>query len=571
MVNYNSSDVVQCLRQYDMFANSLRLIRNQEERNMIVKQLSKLEKKIIALTNEAYLEEYNELSNKKCGLLDEERNRLSELIDLINQRLSYVEKRCNSHYQLTGESNDVSEVEGASLLDSLEERVKIIDKYTKNVKLEKELEEEIKSLSSKITLATEKMGINEALNVELEATFKKTLEDAFSRLGLYELRDAKDELDYAFYETEKSLSLARLNYETAKTHPANIINDCAEMLKEITNDYELYKDKISILQLMDMCDKEVNSYDELLEKRKEVNEILKYIKNQDLLHLIIDTVNKQFNTITMEEQDINTFKDLTIEKERKQEAIKEIEEENNSMRFQSVLKELIENERKHQEKIMEEQRRIEEIERQKRLEIERKRQEEILRRQKIIEEARKKEIEKRTKQLLEEQQNSVLQGKKKEEKVDFEKLQEESEEPVRKEIIEPVKELEEEKEEKIELRQDRRHDEEETKEPEFRFDLNSMKNILDNQDDGIDMHEEKIDIPIIKDKDSIEKELFEEFKNEYTFPIENKVEEEVKEESIPDNNKFPDMSIDEYMKNFTVDESKTDDLFGDTSFPSIPM
>ena len=120
---------------------------------------------------------------------------------------------------------------------------------------------------------------------------------------------------------------------------------------------------------MDMCDKEVNSYDELLEKRKEVNEILKYIKNQDLLHLIIDTVNKQFNTITMEEQDINTFKDLTIEKERKQEAIKEIEEENNSMRFQSVLKELIENERKHQEKIMEEQRRIEEIERQKRLEI----------------------------------------------------------------------------------------------------------------------------------------------------------------------------------------------------------
>ena len=137
-------------------------------------------------------------------MLDEERNRLSELIDLINQRLSYVEKRCNSHYQLTGESNDVSEVEGASLLDSLEERVKIIDKYTKNVKLEKELEEEIKSLSSKITLATEKMGINEALNVELEATFKKTLEDAFSRLGLYELRDAKDELDYAFYETEKS-------------------------------------------------------------------------------------------------------------------------------------------------------------------------------------------------------------------------------------------------------------------------------------------------------------------------------------------------------------------------------
>ena len=586
MINYNSSDVVQCLRQYDMFANSLRLIRNIDEKNMIVKQLTKLEHKIIDLTNEAYLEEYNTLKDKKCGLLDEEKNRLNMLIELINQRLSYIEKRCNSHYQLTGESLDAPEVEGASLLDELEDRVKIIEKYSKNVKLQKELEDEIKSLTNKITLASEKMDINKSLNNELEVTFKKTLTDAFTELNLYELEDIKDQLEYAYYETEKSLALAKSNYEVAKTSPANILSDCKDMLDDILNDYYNYKDKISIFKLMDICNLEVNDYEELLNKRKEVNEILKYVRNQELLGLIIDTVDKQFNTITLEEQDINTFNDLVVEKDRKLDALKEINDENNSDKFQSVLKELIENERKRQEKILEEQRRIEEIEKQKRLEIERKRQEEILRRQKIIEEARKKEIEKRTKQMLEEQQNSVLQGKKKEIKEEV------------KEEIEDIPNID--KVEEIPRREDRLTDvyieepvkeetpKEEVHEKEVRFDLNSLKSILqENKIEDDDVVEET---PVSKNKDSIERELFDEFKSNETTEnkyqtdedindlynriddkLSNKDDDEMTFADKISNTKFPDMSLDEYMNNFNEDNIKTNDLFDDSSFPSIPM
>ena len=58
MVSYNNSNVVQCLRQYDMFANSLNLVKTRDEKNMIIKQLTKLENKIIDLTNEIYEEEY---------------------------------------------------------------------------------------------------------------------------------------------------------------------------------------------------------------------------------------------------------------------------------------------------------------------------------------------------------------------------------------------------------------------------------------------------------------------------------------------------------------------------------
>lgn len=547
MATYNNGSVVQCMRQYEMFANSLNLVKNNEEKNMIIKQLTKLEMKIIELTNEVYEEEYYELANKECALLDEEKKRITMLIDLINQRLTYVEKRCNDHYQLTGESIDANDVLGANTLDSLENKVKIIDKYSKNIKLKEELENEVKSLSSKISLASEKIGINEKLNIELETKFKNLIGSAIEKCNYYELLDNREEIEYAYQETEKSLTLAEVNYETAKTSPMNILEDCQAMLEDIKKDYTKYKSKISILKLMEIFNREVNDYDELITKRREINDILKYIKDKDFLDMVLDTVSKQYNTIIMEQQDINTYNDLTIEKDRKMEALTEIESENNSEEFQNMLKVLIENEKKRQEKIMEEQRKIEEEEKKRRLEIERKKQEEILKRQKIIEEARKKEIEKRTRELLEQQQNSVLQGKKKE-MLSFENIKGISNGPV----------------EDASLRDDVMNTENKKEENEIlkRENFRKKQENLDKIDlvENIEQNEE---VPVVKNKSAIEKELFEEFNEK---PIERNKEE--KQE-----NKLPEIDIDQYMKNFNEnDVDDVDNIFNDDNiFPSIPL
>lgn len=547
MATYNNGSVVQCMRQYEMFANSLNLVKNNEEKNMIIKQLTKLEMKIIELTNEVYEEEYYALANKECALLDEEKKRITMLIDLINQRLTYVEKRCNDHYQLTGESIDANDVLGANTLDSLENKVKIIDKYSKNIKLKEELENEVKSLSSKISLASEKIGINEKLNIELETKFKNLIGSAIEKCNYYELLDNREEIEYAYQETEKSLTLAEVNYETAKTSPMNILEDCQAMLEDIKKDYTKYKSKISILKLMEIFNREVNDYDELITKRREINDILKYIKDKDFLDMVLDTVSKQYNTIIMEQQDINTYNDLTLEKDRKMEALTEIESENNSEEFQSMLKVLIENEKKRQEKIMEEQRKIEEEEKKRRLEIERKKQEEILKRQKIIEEARKKEIEKRTRELLEQQQNSVLQGKKKE-TLSFENIKGISNRPV----------------EDVSLQDDVMNTENKKEENEIlkREDFRKKQENFDKIDlvENIEQNEE---VPAVKNKSAIEKELFEEFNEK---PIERNKEE--KQE-----NKLPEIDIDQYMKNFNEnDVDDVDNIFNDDNiFPSIPL
>lgn len=548
MANYNSGNVVQYLRQYEMFSNSLNLVKGREEKDMIIKQLTKLEYKIIEATNETYEEEYYALANRECGLLDEEKKRVTMLIDLINQRLSYIEKRCNDHYQLTGETLNVQDIVGANTLDTLESRVRIIDKYTKNIKLQEELKEEVKNLSSKISLASKRIDINKSLNIELESKFKELLTDAFEKNGLYDLLDAKDEIEFAYYETEKSLTLAELNLEAAKTSPLNVLNDCETILEEVKDDYIKYKDKLSLLRLMEVFNRDVDSYEELLKKRKEVNDLFKYIKNKDFVNMVIDTVSKQYNTILMEQQDINTLEDLTIEKERKLEALSEIDEENNSEEFQGVLRVLIENEKKRQERILEEKKKIEEEERKKKLEIEKRRQEEILKRQKIIEEARKKEIEKRTRIMLEQQQNSVLQaGKKKD--FSFETIKASTK---NNEIEKPLEE-----ENKLELRMDRKID----------------KPVVE------ETVKEKEEPVILKDKIEIEKELFDEFKNQDKTVKPKNIDELLNNKVLEEHDepvrekKLPDISIDEYMKNF--DAKKIEDnneFFGSNDvFPSIPM
>jgi len=482
------------------------------------------------------------LANKECGLIEEEQTRLNMLIDLINQRLSYVEKRCNNHYQLTEDSIDVDDVLGASTLDILEERLRIIDKYSKNIKLEKELKKEVESLTNKIMLASEKVEINESLNQELEKNFCDVLTCGFEKCGYFDLVDNRDMIEYAYYETEKSLTLAELNLETAKTSPINVLNECQEMLDDVKKDYIKYKEKLSLLKLMDLFNREVNSYEELLSKRKEVNDLFRYIKNEEFLGIVMDTVNKQYNTILMEQQDVNTFNDLTIEKDRKLEVLAEINEENNSEKFQNVLIELIRNEEARQAKILEEQRRIEEEEKKRRLELEKKKHEEILKRQKIIEEARKKEVEKRTKELLEQQQKSILQNKRRDTGFSFETIKDISNKDIsnkkniERDVIDTASRESYNKEKSFSEtlnrdnydkdvftkfdRDDFNDKEENIKYSEGSFDNEKVNTRIDVLDDvKLDLEEKDDDIVLFNDKSDIEKELFDEFNNGPTYEL----------------------------------------------------
>lgn len=410
MINYNSDEVLQYIRQYEMFSSSLKLIPSIDERNAVIKQLDRLEEKIIKLTNNIYENAYYSLFNKETYLLEEEKNRLSSLIELISNRMDYVNDRKNKHYELTGKDLDIYNFVGMDVYDTLKDRLKVIEKYSDNIKRKEEIEDFLDKLDSKLRLAQEKISINKSLNEELETKMIRCLGDTFKRYGL-NLEAREDEIRNIYQELTKMLEIAKENYETAKISSYDMVSECKKALTDIEKDYMSYREQTSILDLMKLYDKKCHSYQDLLDKRTTMSELCDNILNKKIGETSYKLLKDQYSTILLEGQDISNYEKLLKEQEEKREEIAAIDNENNSDVFKNVLSKLIENENKRQAKLLEEKMKKQEEEKKRKAELEKRRQEEIMRRQKLIEDTRKKEIEKRTRQLLEEQKNTVLQSK----------------------------------------------------------------------------------------------------------------------------------------------------------------
>lgn len=415
MIEYANESVVRFLKQYDMLSKSLKITTDLNQKNDLCYQMTKIIQNVLEITNTIYEKKYSEIEKRSVYLMDEEKTRLLELINLINERRTYINNQIINNKELTGQNLDTGIILGEEQLEEYKSRVKIIEKYKNNVKLESILKEELKNLETGINKAHNKIENNDQLNKQLEEKMIKLLENAFEKLSLYELQEREKEIELAYTELGYSLEKAKENAKIArKDYTEEIISECDNMLASITLEYERYKEKKLILKLIYLYKNPTKNYEELLNKREEINNILTNITSSELYSLVGNELNKQYATIKLESQDVATLKSLIEEKELKQQTLEEITVENNSQEFKSLLASLLENEKKHQEHLrkIEQKKEEERLERQRLEEI--KKKEEMAKRQQELEEERKKEIERRTKQLLVEKQNPILMTSKEE-------------------------------------------------------------------------------------------------------------------------------------------------------------
>ena len=409
MLEYTSRQVTQLLRQYEMFLKSLSIMTSSEDKDKIYNQMNKLLERIFEETNSIYEEEYMLLLGSSTYLINEEKERLLCLIKLIEDRIEYIKEKRNRHKELTGYSVSYPKVMGEDKLGEFKRNIKIIDKFNENKKKENSLSIEINDLDSKISEAVKKIKNNKNLNTTLEKKMINMLTKTFERLELYKLTDSKEEIESAYNELEFSLQKAKENVKKAKAEgKENLIIECDSLLSSITLEYEKVKEKKYTLRLMEIYDNVISDYEQLLNKREEMNDILNEISSSHLYNIVGEELNKQYNTIKIEKQDINTYETLVSERERKFSELEQITEENNSDEFREVLDELLVNERKKQEERLQEQRKQEYEERQRRLIEEKRLEDERRKRQQLIIEERKKEQETRTKKLLEQQRKTLI-------------------------------------------------------------------------------------------------------------------------------------------------------------------
>ena len=391
-MNYTSREVVRRLKQYDMFLNSLRLTDDEIQKERICDQLDKIEKQILLDTNTEYEEEYLMLLSKKTKFIEEEKTRLRNIISLINDRKEYLNKRKNEHKKVTGSLVEVTSFLGEDKLNTYEKRLDILEKYEENKVKQEKLIKEMKILDVKISEASRNVKANTRLNESLEKKMINLVQTSLEKQGLYKLVDKKDEILRKHAEFKYALALAKDNLKSAnELSDSDYIMECNSMLNDISVLYNRYNEDVNIINLINVFDKKASSYDELLEKRTSIDNILKNIGNTELYKLINTELSKQFNTIKLEGNDIKNYEYLKNEREKRNKLLYDIDEENNSKEFKNVLEELVKNENRQKEEQVKKARHEEQVERQKKIAEEQKIEAARVRRQKLIEEARLKE------------------------------------------------------------------------------------------------------------------------------------------------------------------------------------
>ena len=412
-MNYTNREVVRRLKQYDMFLNSLNLTTDEVQKERICDQLDKIEKQILLETNSEYEEQYMLLLSEEVRFFSEEKSRLHKIISLIEDRREYLEDRKNKHRKITGSLVELTTFLGEDKLNSFRNRLEIIEKYEENKVRQENIVKEMKVLDVKLSEASRIVKANTRLNDILENKMKEIVSKALDKFNLYTLTGKRDEIQSAFETQEYAFNLAKGNLKLAKElTDDDTVLECDEMLSQVTILYNKYSEEVNILKLIDIYDKTVTGYDELLEKREKINDILRSISDSELYNEIADELNKQYNTIKLEGQDIEKYENLKEERELKNKILYDIEEENNSKEFKSVIDELVKNENRIREEGIRRAKQEEYQERQKKLLEEQKIEASRVRRQKLIEEARLKEQEERLKKVRELQEKTVINPKK---------------------------------------------------------------------------------------------------------------------------------------------------------------
>lgn len=566
MLEYTSREVVQAEKQYDMLLASLEYCEEKDKEDLYI-ELDKLQENILSATNNIYEETYNKLIKKHTSLIDEEKEKLTNIISLIEDRIKYINEKRKKHRDITGTLIEIPKVLGEEKLADYKNKIEIINKYKQNIKLKKELNKEILVLEEKEKTYLSKLKANDKINIELEEKMQDMLSKSFEAMDLYSLLERKEEIELSYKELSFAKEKAIENVESAqKIYNNELIAECQTMLDSVSLEYNKYFEKKMLLELLNIYDKPVDGYDELLAKREKMQDIFMNIEDSDFYKLVSSEMEKQYNTIKIEEQDVKIYREIIDDLNERKQKIEDIDLENSSDKFNEILEQLIKNEKAKQEHLLQEQRKKEYDERQRKLILENKKQEDLKRKQILIDEARRKEEqrlqeEKYQKEIKRIEEEKELIKKEKNKIIPTSTIESKSK------IIHVPKDVVFDNEQNIKKSEDTGLNNTNSRESLFESIYEEMKKKLDSDNSSIpydpfEYKEETID-DIFKDIDTndISKN------KDFSIPViknDNLVAKKVKDEVINS----------EYVKsvNNKLDRQEDDSFFvNDVVFPDMPM
>ncbi len=341
--------------KYKILRMSL-LLGSEEDKGETINNFEDAAREIDAMNDEVYLKNLEDKFYDTLKL-EEEEKKLAVLVDYIGGRVEQRISLLSDFANVTGfDLTNLPPIKYYDKLDDYKERLKYIREYLQNTEqintLNSEIEEaEVKLKEAYLNKATseeynsrnEEIVLNKFKNIiKYVEEFKEITEDNIdSQLNkiIDSVQESKKSLDI-FTKSFTTLSGSGISYEEEQEYRSYVEN-----AKEV---YYANKEQEYLLRIYNYLLKKEAEYSQILIKREAIDSILcerRALRNElniedtDILSNIYELLERQYEDIKHQKDNINNIEMLTQEITAKKSQVAELEQDNQKVEILSLLRE----------------------------------------------------------------------------------------------------------------------------------------------------------------------------------------------------------------------------------------
>lgn len=340
--------------KYKILRMSLLLGRGENQEETLT-NFEEAARDIDTMNDEIYL---NDLEGKFYDTLtlEEEEKKLSVLVDYIGGRVEQRISLLSDFSNVTGyDLTNLPPIKYYDKLDGYKERLKYIREYLNNIEEIKELDKKITDAEKKLKEAYLNKATAEDYNSRNEEILLNKFENLFKSTILTNINEENisekvEEISLSAEESKKSLDIFTKSFATL-TGSGISYEEEEEYKSYVENAREVYymnKEQEYILKIYQYLLKSQIEYSTILEKREAINQLLYErmdlrkelkIKDTDPLNNLYDLLERQFEDIKHQKDNIELIDSLTEDINKYKEALNELEVDNQKVEILALLRE----------------------------------------------------------------------------------------------------------------------------------------------------------------------------------------------------------------------------------------
>ena len=341
--------------KYKILRMSL-ILGSDENREETINNFEESAREIDAMNDEIYLKDLEDKFYDTLTL-EEEEKKLAVLVDYIGGRVEQRISLLSDFANITGyDLSNLPPIKYYDKLDDYKERLKYIREYLSNIEQIKKLDQEIEEAETKLKEAYLNKATSEECNTRNEeillnkfTNIIKTI-DSMKSITENNIDSKLNEIISSVQDSKKSLDIFMKSFTTLSGSGISIEEE-QEYKSYVDNAKEAYytnKEQEYLLRIYQSLLTKESEYSKILEKRETINNLLYdrldlrkelKIEDNDILESLYDLLDRQYNDIQRQKNNMEAIDILTDSISSKKEQKNELEQDNQKVEILSLLRE----------------------------------------------------------------------------------------------------------------------------------------------------------------------------------------------------------------------------------------